>query len=193
MKWNGLNEQSSSKDLRPTYEEVYDGKLQIDWRARKAGYYSSDKSTALLSYSDTDAQLENQIPAMVLEICKLCFNNEIINGFEHKERAIQFEEERSKRLEKEYAEKQRKLGEKRKAQQESLINELPQHANNWFKRNQLLKFADELENYLVNSEVEDPANLLQKYIRLVRENADQCNPLDRILDEMRALDLPEES
>lgn len=187
-----LNEQSPSKDLRPTYEEVYDGILQIDWRARKAGYYTSDKSSVLLSFSDTDTQLENQIPAMVLELCKLCFNNEIINGFEHKERAIQFEEERSKRLEKEYAEKQRKLGEKRKAQQETLINELPKHANNWFKRNQLLKFADELENYLANCEVVDTVNLLQKYIKLVRQNADKCNPLDRILDDMRIIESSED-
>jgi hypothetical protein len=194
-KRRNLSERSALHELRPIYEEVFDGRLQINWTARKARYYSSDKSAPiLLSYSDSgNKQLENQIPAMVLELCKLCFNNEIINGFEHKERAIQFEEERSERLEKEYAEKQRKLGEKRKVQQETLINELPEHANNWFKRNQLLKFADELENYLANCEVVDTVNLLQKYIKLVRQNADNCNPLDRILDEMRALELLEES
>lgn len=185
-----LNKQGSTQDLRPIYEEVYDGGLQINWTARIVRYYSSDKSTPIsLSYSESDdKRLENQIPAMIHELCRLCFNDEIINGLEQKERSVQFEEERNKRIEKENTERQRNLGEKRQAQKDSLINELPNHANNWFKHNQLLRYADELETYLVNCEVEDRANLLRKYINFVRENADKFNPVERILDKMRLIE-----
>lgn len=74
-----------------------------------------------------------------------------------------------------------------------MINELPKHADNWFKRNQLIKFADELESYLDNCQAEDTVNLLRNYIKFVRENADKCNPINRILDEMRAIESPDEN
>lgn len=180
-KRRNLSEQDAKHDLRPIYEAVYDGRFQINWTARKAGYYSSDKPTALLSCSDADGQLENQIPAMVLEVCKLCFNNEIINGLKQKKRAIQFEEERNKRIEKENIERQRNLEEKRQEQKDSLINDLANHANNWFKHNELLRFSDELENLLITYKDKETIRLLQQYIRLMRENAEKLNPINHKL------------
>jgi hypothetical protein len=191
-----MREQNVSQELRPAYEEVHDGTLQIDWSVQKNGYYySSNKNTpTFLSYCDSDDnQLESQIPVMIFEIYRICCNNEILSGLEQKERSIQLEEERSKQSEKEQAEKRLKLETRRKAQKESLINELPKHADNWFKSNQLLKFADELESYLVNCQVEDTINLLRKYIMFVRENADKCNPINCILDEMRVIESSDES
>lgn len=188
-----LSEQGVPQDLRPIYEEVYDGRLQINWTVRKAGYYSSNNSTDSLSYSNMAEQLENQIHAMFLEICKLCFNNEIINRVEQKKRAIQLEMERKKQIEKENCEKQRKLEEKRQTQINSIINNIPNDANKWFQHNQLLRYADELEKFLFTCQVEDTVNLLRKYIELVRDNADKCNPLKSILDQMQAIELPEES
>jgi len=184
-----LCEQGAPQDLRPIYEEVYDGKLQINWTVRKAGYYSTDKSAStVLSYSDSDdKRLENQIPSMVLEVCKLCFNNEIINRVEQKKRAIQFEIERKKRIEKENIERQRNLEEKRQVQRDALINDLVKHADDWFNREKLLRYADELENYLITLGEEETNQLLQGYIQLVRENADRYNPIDHILDRMRAI------
>lgn len=190
-----LSEQGIPQDLRPIYEEVYAGRLQINWTVRKAGYYSTDKSAStVLSYRDSDdKRLENQIPSMVLEVCKLCFNNEIISRVEQKKRAIQFEIERKKRIEKENIERQRNLEEKRQAQIDSLINELPNHANNWFKRNQLLRYADELENFLVTCQEQETIQLLQIYIQLVRENADRFNPISRIIKAMQIIESQEDN
>ena len=184
-----LVEQGVPQDLRPTYEEVYDGRLQIIWTVRKAGYYSTDKSAStILSYSDSDEErLEDQIPSMVLEVCKLCFNNEIINRVEQKKRAIQFEIERKKRIEKENIERHRKLEEKRQVQRDALINDLVKHADDWFNREKLLRYADELENYLITLGEEETNQLLQGYIQLVRGNADRYNPIDHILDRMRTI------
>jgi len=190
-----LIDQSSSQDLRPLYEKVFDGRLQINWTACKTGYYSSNKSpSTCLSYIDSDDKpLESQIPAMVIEVCRLCFNNEILNGLEEKERAIQYEQEKKKRLEKEHAEQKQKQEEKRQVHIDSLIKDLAEHADNWFKREYLLRYADELENYLITYKEGETVQLLQGYIRLVRENADKYNPINRIIDEMRAIKLTEES
>ena len=48
------------------------------------------------------------------------------------------------------------------------------------QHNQLLRYADELEKFLFTCQVEYTVNLLRKYIELVRDNADKCNPLKRL-------------
>ncbi len=187
-KRRNLSERGALQDLRPIYEEVFDGRLQINWTARKAWYYSLNKSTTSLSYSDAAEQMENQIPGMVLEICKLCFNNEIINELEQKERAIQYEQERNKQIEKENIERQQKLDEKRQEQKDSLIKDLIKHADNWFNREKLLRFSDELEEYLITYTDKETAQLLQQYICLVRENAEKLNPISYIVKEMNDIE-----
>lgn len=117
-------------------------------------------------------------------LCRLCFNDEIINGLEQKERSVQFEEERNKRIEKENAEKQRKLEERRQAHKDSLVTDLDKHADNWFNHKKLLRYSDELENYLITCKEKETVRLLQQYIRLVRENAEKINPIGCIVKVM---------
>lgn len=67
------------------------------------------------------------------------------------------------------------------------------HANNWFKHEQLSRYADELEAHLATYTDEQAVQLLKEYILLVRENADRCNPLSHILREMRVIESQEDS
>ena len=73
------------------------------------------------------------------------------------------------------------------ARKTTFIKGIGDHANNWFKHEQLSKYADELEDYTNTITDEDKARLLREYIRLVRKNADKYNPLSFILLEMGAI------
>jgi len=184
------------QDLRPLYEEVYDGRLQINWQISKSGYYYGSDKTHLVNLTFIDKSnnlLENQISAMILEVYKYCCNNEISNVLDHKNRTLQYEQEKNERLAMELAETQQKREEEKQALKEVFINNISEHANNWFKHERLSRYADELETHLASCSDEKTVLLLQEYIRLVRDNADKCNPLSHILDEMRAIDLPEDS
>ena len=178
------------QDLRPLYEEVYDGRLQINWQISKSGnYYGSDKTHLInLTFIDkSNNLLENQISAMILEVYKHCCKNEISYVLDHKNWTLQYEQEKNERLAAELAEELQKREEEKQARKEILINNISEHANNWFKNDQLSRYADELETHLATCTDKETVLLLQEYIRLVRDNADMCNPLNHILDEMRVL------
>jgi len=98
---------------------------------------------------------------------------------ERRKQKLQYEQEEAEKLKKREAEKQ--------TRRNALINNIRDHANKWFMYKQLSKYADELESYLATCENEETIQLLKEYIRLVKENAGKCNPLNRILQEMRAM------
>ncbi|MFX4263145.1 hypothetical protein ACOBQJ_13235 [Pelotomaculum propionicicum] len=190
-----LIDSNKLQDLRPLYEEVYDGRLQINWQIRKSGYYyGSDKTHFIyLNFIDrSNNLLENQISAMILEVYKHCCNNEISNVLEHKKRTLKFEQEKNEQLATELAKKLQKREEEKRARKEILINDLYKHSKNWFKRERLLRYADELENYLITYEKTEKVGLLQEYIRLVRENAEKYNPISQIIETMYAIELQED-
>jgi len=190
-----LSDLKNVQDFRPLYEEVFDGRLQINWQMSKAEYYYGSDKTPFVRLTFIDCSnnpLENQIPAMILEVYKHCCNNEISNMLDYKKRTFKFEQEKNEQLAKELAEKYQKRKEEKQARKEILINNIVEHANNWFKHEQLSRYAEELETYLATClDDDETVQLLQLYIRLVRENSDKFNPLSHILHEMRAIELQE--
>jgi hypothetical protein len=187
---------SDLQDFRPLYEEIYDGNIQIRWQINgyeEYDYYSrysnSNKGQAsYLDYSDSkDSPLEDQISLMILEVYKECCGNELKHTIEKKKRHQQYVNEEKERHQKEEAQKMHKLEEKKQAQKNSLVSEIVDHANNWFKHEKLSRYADELETFLTTCSDEETVLLMQIYIQIVRDNADKFNPINHILGEMRAI------
>lgn len=182
------------REFRPLYEEVYNGNFRISWRItgyEQYSYYSNSNNgqSLYLDYADSeDNPLENQISLMIPEVYMQCCENELKHTIEKKKRQQQYEYEEKEQLAKEEAQKLHRLEENRQAHKSTLINKIPKHANNWFKHEQLTKYADELDKYLASCLDEETVRLLKTYIQLVRENADNFNPLNHILDEMRIIE-----
>jgi hypothetical protein len=182
------------QEFRPLYEEIYDGNIQIRWQIdgyEKYSYFprctnSKKEQSLCLEYSDSkDNPLENQISLMILEVYKECCENELKHTIEKKKRHQQYEKEEKERLAKEEAQKICKLEENKKAQINSLVNGILEQSNNWFKHKRLIRYADELNEYLTSCSDAETVHLLHVYIRLVRENADKLNPINDIINEMR--------
>ena len=186
---------TTMNDFRPLYEEVFNGRLRMDWKISNHSYYHSDKNAYVyLSYSDSHKTLlENQVPAMIYDIYKQCCDNEITYIYDRRKERLRYEQEERARLEKEEIEKRRKREAEKQVRRNALVKEINDHANNWFRHEQLSKFADELYAYKETCKDEDTVQLLKEYIRLVRENADKCNPLTHILQEMRVLNSEEDN
>ena len=183
-------------EFKPLYEMVSDGRLQINWRKYEGRHYhgSENRPSDYLSYIDVvDNRLENQIPMMITELYKRCCDNEISAHHDHKKWVLEYEREKEEKQAKELREEQQKQEQKRQVHRNSLINDISVHANNWFKHEQLSRYADEIEAHLATYTDEKTVQLLKEYILLVRENADKCNPLSHILMEMRAIESQEDS
>ncbi|MFZ3131093.1 MAG: hypothetical protein WA125_08340 [Desulfosporosinus sp.] len=84
-----LNDQKALQDFRPLYEEVFDGRFQINWQVGNARYFYIDAD---------DNRLENQIPAMILELYKQCCDNEIADHLNYKKRILEYEREKKEQL-----------------------------------------------------------------------------------------------
>ena len=186
-----LNKSVESHDLRPLYEQVFDGRLQIDWQIKKIGhYYESEKVPyKCLSYVDSDDKpIESQISNMIFEIYRISNDYEIINTIERKKTELRLEKEKNDRLAKELAEKRKKIEGERRARKDSLMNDIAKHADDWFKYQKLTRYANELEVFLSNCSDEEAIQFLNKYIQMVRDNTDQFNPINTILDEMKIIE-----
>ncbi len=177
------NNMKASQEFRPLYEETFDGRLNISW---KLGDVQSNFVDA------ENNHLENQISTMIFEAYKYCCEIEIYYNLDYKKRMLEYERYEEEKLEKEILEKQQRSERKRQARMSSLINDIPAHAENWFKHEKLSQFADELESRLTTCG-EEEVRLLKEYIQLVRENANKCNPLGHILQEMRTIELQDDN
>lgn len=173
-------------DFRPLYEDVFDGRLQIDWKISKHGYYHSDRDLyTSQSYADSDeTPLEKQVTSMVFNIYKQCCDNEIRYFYERREQILRNEHEEEARIEREKAERLKKREAEKQARKNALVKDISEHATDWFKHEQLSKYADELDAHLCTFEDLEEVQLIKEYIRLVRENANKYNPLNRIIQVM---------
>ncbi|KLU63275.1 hypothetical protein CEB3_c03720 [Peptococcaceae bacterium CEB3] len=172
-------------EFKPLYEMVYDGRPQINWeiyKARNSCTNSERASSSSISYIDAvDNRLEKQIPTMITELYKQCCDNEIVAHLNYKKQVLEYQLEKEEQRAKELREEQQQREQKKQANRNALINDIPAHADRWFKHESLSRYASELEASLATYADEETARLLRKYILLVRENADNCNPINYIL------------
>ncbi len=130
---------------------------------------------------------------MITELYKQCCDNEIVAHLNHKRWVSEYEREKKEQRVEELREEQQKREQKRQEHRNLLINDIPAHADRWFKHEHLSRYADELETSLAAYDDEETARLLKEYIRLVRENAAKSNPINYILREMRVIESQEDS
>ncbi len=183
-----LTSSSTVQLFRPIYEEVYDGRLQIIWQLQRFAFHSDKPIPLCLKFIDQgENTLEKQIPTMIYDVYENCCNSEIAYTLEGIKSSLRYEREDNERRAKELVEKQNKRSIELQARKAAFIKGISDHANNWFKHEQLSKYADELEAYANTITDQDKVRLLREYIRLVRKNADEYNPLSFILLEMGAI------
>ena len=183
-----LTSSSTVQLFRPIYEEIYDGRLQIIWQLQRFGFHPDKPIPLCLKFIDQgENTLEKQIPTMIYDVYKNCCNSEIAYTLEGIKSSLRYEREDNERRAKELVEKQNKRSIELQARKAAFIKGISDHSSNWFKHEQLSKYADELEAYATTIKDQDKVRLLHEYISLVRENADEYSPINFILLEMGAI------
>lgn len=177
-------------DFRPLYEEVYSGILEINFYLYKgwSNYKDTKRSDITLTYRDTIGNpLENQIPTILSEIYIQCCNNKINAAIDKRIWQENYEKEKAKQLEKEREQIRRELEEKQKKLRQSLINDISKKADIWFECEKLSRYANELELYLNTCSDKEITELLQEYLRILRDYMKDLRPLDDIIQTMRMI------
>ena len=191
-----LPKSPDKQEFRPLYEEVYDGNLQINWQISYYNYafdsrYSSsnkEKASSFVFSDSKDSPLENHVSRMILVVYEQFCENEILRTVNSKKYQQEYELEKKARLAEEEAQNQRRIQEEKQTREKSIISGIFEQSNNWFKHKQLIRYADDLKEYLTTCTDEEASRLLQAYIQLVKANADKLNPLDDIINTMKDIE-----
>jgi len=131
--------------------------------------------------------VEEYIPKMIFEACSNSFSGEIASALESKKEMIRYRKEESERCARELAEKQNKQRIEMESRKSAFLKGISDHAKRWFEYEHLSKYADELEAFSETIVDEKQAKLLYEYIRLVRQNAKEYNPIAYLLSEMEQI------
>ena len=182
-----ITAENRPREFRPMYEKVFTNILEIEFKQVPASWVE-DKTGQIYTFKDlAELPLEDQLGEMIKSMFKASQEAKI-------DRFIREREEEEKRREREHLreieqEKQNKLQaliaqEKR---QKQLVANIQPQMTSWLKAQRLRRYAEELEAYALTMGDEASKELLTGYVTLVRQAAENCDPLQDILNEVKGI------
>jgi hypothetical protein len=185
-----LNKGHSMRSFRPSYEAIPSGMLILEFNRTYNTSRNNITTETLLRYEDTDnCMLEAQIASVVKELCILALKDKVLRIKSRREKDLKEQEEERLRLIEEEKKKHLQLLEEQKRKKQLLIDNIDKHMESWYKSQKLIKYINELEEYIKTHNYEAEKTLLSVYIDLVREKAEEYNVISNILSEIKEINL----
>lgn len=180
-----------AREFRPMYEKVFIGILEMEFR-QKLHYWEKEKEERVFTFKDsTELSLEDQLGEIIKTLFKTAQESKITQIIADREEEIR-EEERACLQEIE-AEKEKRQQEiiMREKRQKQLVNNIEQQMDDWYKTQKLRQYVQTLEVHVASTADEVEKKSLVKYIDLVRKKADNCDPIGKIIEEIKSIGLEE--
>ena len=176
-----------ANEFRPMYEKVFTGILEIEFE-QTSNYW--EKSGKIFTFTDSvDSPLEDQLGKMIVILFKTAQETEIAKIIAEREAEIKAEEQECiQKIEEEQKKRQQELIEREKCQKQ-LIDNIEQQMDDWYKAQKLRQYAQTLEIHVINAANEQERKFLDRYIELVRKKADFCDPIIKIIEEIKKIGL----
>ncbi|MNO27925.1 hypothetical protein D3C76_178110 [compost metagenome] len=186
-----LIDEKSSTVFAPMYEKLPSGRLEFQFH-EILDFRMKNRVAATITFSDSDdCPIEEQLGKIFRSLLKITSEALIAEFIARYEDEIKRQEQM--RLYEAEAEKRKKLEkiEEQKRRQKHLIENIDAQMVNWYKSQELRKYAGELEAF--TSTLDDPIKKeqLTAYIQLVRQRAQESDPVSDILNEIRLLRMEE--
>lgn len=180
------------REFKPLYEKVYAGIMEIELKQMPANYWEKDEHLKTFIFKDEN---ENPLEHQLSEILKAIFiavqEDRIKAAIEWREKeAREQERERLREIEEE---KQKMLQAliAREKRQKKLVEDVEEHMGVWYKAQKLRQYADRIEEYAASIEDVETNQALQRYAALVRKKADESDPIEHIVSEMKDVGIKE--
>lgn len=181
----------SSTVFAPMYEKLPSGRLEFQFH-EILDFRMKNRVAATITFSDSvDCPIEEQLREIFRSLLKIISEALIAEFIARHEDEIKRQEQM--RLYEAEAEKRKKLEkiEEQKRRQKHLIENIDTQMRNWYKSQELRKYAGELEAF--TSTLDDPIKKeqLTAYIQFVRQRAQENDPVSDILNEIRLIGMEE--
>ncbi len=178
-----------TREFKPMYEKVSTGKLEIEFE-QKLNYSEKEKTDHVFIFKDSDElPLEDQLGEMIKTLFKAAQETKIAQIIARREAEIrEVERERLREIEEEKEKRHQELIEREKRQKQ-LVDNIELQMDDWYKTQKLRQYAQTLEAHVAATADEVEKKHLDKYIQLVRKKADACDPIQKIIDEIKSIGL----
>ena len=179
---------SMTTGLSPMYEKIPSGLLRMEF-SEILGYAHRNKTAQSLCFNET---LERPFEKQMGEIFTVFLKNSI--GISVSEYIAEYEYELKKkeqeRLEAIEEAKKRDIQrlEENNLRKQQLKQNIENQMQNWFKASKLRDYAEELERFVGTCEDKWTKESFSTYIKLVREAAEDCDPVGEILNKVQELE-----
>lgn len=174
--------------LKPVYEKVPSGLLKMEFK-EILSFSDRNKTARSLCFVETiDRSLEKQISEIVADLLKNAI--EISKSRHIVEREYEIKKNEQKRLHAIEEAKNQKIKQLQEynLRKQHLVQNIENQMESWFKAQKLRDYAEELDRFVATCIDETTKESFAIYIRLVREAAEECDPVKDILGEVKTLD-----
>ena len=174
-------------DFRPLYEKVPSGLFKIEFRELISDR-EGNKTEKTLSFEDSiDVPIEKQLGQVFMVLFKAVNEAKIARYIDEREYEKKEKEQQCLReIEEENRKKLRQIEEQNRRKQH-LVQNIEQQMEGWFKSQKLRKYAEQIEEYAATSSDETTKELLTIDISIVRNRAEDCDPVTDIINEVKAI------
>ncbi|MHC1762551.1 MAG: hypothetical protein AB9917_24120 [Negativicutes bacterium] len=180
------------KEFKPLYEKVYAGIMEIELKQMSADYWEKNEVLKTFIFKDKkENPLEDQLGEIIKTIFIAIQEDRIKAAIEWREKETrELEQERLREIEEE---KQKKLQVliAREKRQKKLVEDVEDHMGVWYKAQKLRQYADRIEEYAASQEDAEINRALIRYASLVRKKAEESDPIDHIVSEMKEVGIKE--
>lgn len=182
-----LQSESMKIGLRPMYEKVPSGLLKMEFE-EILGYVDRNKTAKSFCFVETlDRPFERQIGEILTDLMKYAIEISISRHIAEREYEIKRKEQERLHAIEEAKKQEFKRLEEYNLRRQHLSKNIGNQMENWFKAQKLREYAEELERFVVACKDETTKKSFTTYIQLVREEAEDCDPVEDILSEVKAL------
>lgn len=179
-------------EFKPLYEKVYAGIMEIELKHMPANSWEENENLKTFLFKDEkEHPLEDQLGEILKTIFIAIQEDRIEDAIEWREKEAR--EQELERLNEIEEEKQKKLQAllAREKRQKKLIEDVEEHMGVWYKAQKLRQYADCIEEYAASQEDVEANRALIRYAALVRNKADESDPIEHIVSEMKEVGFKE--
>jgi hypothetical protein len=181
---------ANKKSFRPAYERIYSGELIVQFTEVVHEFGKEKLTDNVLKFSDlSERSLEDSMPEIFKELLSAVLSININKIMATRKENLKREQEELVRKKSEEAKKSLERAEKKKVLLNELIDNIENQMDIWFKVQNLTKYADELEEFLLTLEDGEEKKSLTTYVELVRKKAKDINPVPDIISRVEVLDI----
>ncbi|MFD1127647.1 hypothetical protein ACFQ3J_05575 [Paenibacillus provencensis] len=179
---------SMTAGLCPMYEKIPSGLFKMEF-TEILGYASRNKTVQPLCFNETlDHSLEKQIGEILTDFLKNAIGISVSRYIaEYEYEVKKKEQERVEALEKARKRELQQL-EEYNLHKQKLKQNIENQMKNWYKANKLRDYAEELERFIITCEDEKTKESFSTYIQLVREAAEDYDPVVDIMYRVQELE-----